>query len=62
MKKEITQRLLTILLMLAVLVYTFYNYQAGKFNFLYFIVFAAILLYPLIGNIIKLISDLKNQD
>lgn len=60
MKKEIVQRIAIILVMLAVMVYTFFNYHSGKIDFLYFVVFMAVLAYPLVGNILKVIEDLKN--
>lgn len=62
MKKEIIQRILLILVMTAVLIYTFYNYQAGKFDQLYLIVFVVVLGYPLVSNVSRLISDLRSKD
>lgn len=61
MKKEIIQRIFTILVIAAVLAYTVYNYVSGGSDFLYFIVAAAILTYPLLSNILRLISDLRNS-
>ena len=59
LKKEMIQRITLILVMLAVLAYTVYNYVSGGSDFLYFVVAALILLYPLVTNIWRLISDLK---
>ena len=55
------KRILVILVMVAVLIYTVVNYLTERISLLYFAVFAAILLYPLVGLINGLIQDLKNR-
>ena len=60
MKKELIQRILSILVMVAVLIYTFYNYYSGKFGLFYFVIAVTMLGYPLICMICRVIVDLRD--
>lgn len=58
----VIKKILLIVLLLAVLGYTVYNYTTGGSHVLYFIVAALILLFPLINITRSLIDDLKNRE
>ncbi len=59
--KKIPEMILTIVLILAVLGYTFYNYSVGKTDATMLIVCAVILGWPLINIVRGLIEALKNK-
>ena len=59
MKKEMIQRILLILFMIAVLVYTIFNYQSGKMTLSSLLIAFAFLGYLLVSNICQLIADLR---
>ena len=59
--KPIVKILGTILLILAVMAYTIYNYTTGKTDSKMFLVSMALLGYVLIGMINQLIQHLKNK-
>lgn len=61
MKKEIIQRLLLILLMMAVLVYTIFNYMSQGIDTPYFMIILAFMSYVLISNVAQLVRDLRDQ-
>lgn len=59
--KPIVKILCTILLILAVMAYTIYNYTTGKTDSKMFLVSMALLGYVLIGMVNQLIQHLKNN-
>ena len=59
--KPIVKILCTILLILAVMAYTIYNYTTGKTDSKMFLVSIALLGYVLIGMVNQLIQHLKNN-
>lgn len=59
--KPIVKILCTILLILAVMAYTIYNYTTGKTDSKMFLVSMALLGYVLIGMVNQLIQHLKNS-
>ena len=59
--KPIVKILCTILLILAVMAYTIYNYTTGKTDSKMFLVSMALLGYVLIGMVNQLIQHLKNK-
>lgn len=61
LKKEIIQRLLLILLMMAVLVYTIFNYMSQGIDTPYFMIILAFMSYVLISNVAQLVRDLRDQ-
>ena len=61
MKKELIQRLLLILVMMAVVAYTIYNYMNQRIQTPYFMIMLAFLSYVLISNISRLVADLRKH-
>ena len=61
MKKDLIQRLLLILLMMAVVAYTIYNYMNQRIETPYFMIMLAFLSYVLISNISRLVRDLREH-
>ena len=59
--KPIVKILCTILLILAVMAYTIYNYTTGKTDSKMFLVSMALLGYVLVGMVNQLIQHLKNN-
>lgn len=60
-KKDMIQRLLLILLMMAVLAYTIFNYMSQRINTTYFMVILAFMSYALISQVAQLVRDLRDQ-
>ena len=60
--KPIVKILCTILLILAVMAYTIYNYTTGKTDSKMFLVSMALLGYVLIGMVNQLIQHLKSKN
>ncbi len=58
---ETVKKLLTALVMVAVLVYTFYNYTTGKTDTTFLVVACLFIGYPLVVIVSSLIQDLKNR-
>ena len=58
---KITKMLLTLLAILAVLGYTFYNYSTGERDLTFLIVCTAILGFPFVNILNLLIQELKNK-
>ena len=58
----IMKKLWMVLAMLAVLGYTVWNYAMVKTTLTYFLVFVAVLGYPLVNVGLSLIEDLKNRE
>ena len=58
---KITKMLLTLLAILAVLGYTFYNYSTGDRDLTFLIVCTAILGFPFVNILNLLIQELKNK-
>ena len=61
MKKEIISRLLLILLMMAVLGYTIFNYMSQRLTATHFMVILAFMSYALISQIAQLVRDLREH-
>lgn len=59
--KPIVKIIGTILLILAVMAYTVFNYSTGKTDSTFFVVSMVILAYPLLGMINQLIQQLKHK-
>ena len=59
--KPIVKIIGTILLILAVIGYTIFNYTVGKTDLKFFLVAMALLAYVLAGMINQLVQFLKNQ-
>lgn len=60
--KPITKIIGTIVLILAVMVYTVYNYSTGRTDFTFFVVAMALLTYPLVGMVNQLIRVLRDGE
>jgi len=60
-KKEIIQRLLLILLMMAVLAYTIFNYMSQGLSSTYFMIILAFMSYALISQVAQLVRDLRDH-
>ncbi len=58
---QIVQRILTIVLIIAVLGYVIFSHMSGKSETSFFLVATAMLSYFLIGMIRGLIEDLRNR-
>ena len=52
----------TIVLILAVMVYTVYNYSTGRTDFTFFVVAMALLAYPLVGMVNQLIRAIRDGE
>ena len=61
MKKDILQRLLMILLMIAVLAYTIFNYMSQRLTAAYFMIILALMSYALISQVAQLVRDLRKH-
>ena len=61
MKKDMIQRLLLILLMMAVLAYTIFNYMSQRLSTTYFMIILACMSYALITQIAQLVRDLREH-
>lgn len=61
MKKDIIQRMLLILLMMAVLAYTIFNYMSQRLSSTYFMVILAFMSYALISQVAQLVRDLRDH-
>ncbi len=59
--KDVLKKLLVILLILAVMVYTFLNYRSGRIDQTYLIIYLAILGLPLVNMIRLMIQDQKEK-
>ena len=60
--KPIAKIIGTIVLILAVMVYTVYNYSTGRTDFTFFVVAMALLAYPLVGMVNQLIRVLRDGE
>ena len=59
--KPITKIIGTLVLILAVMAYTIFNYATGKTDFTFFMVAMALLSYTLFGMVNQLVQHLKNN-